>query len=82
MKEMDEIYESRREWMKRIFAFEAKRVGRAKYYKIWKDDNHAIWMHDIDIWNKIDYIHNNPVVDGIVDSPGEYIYSNARDYCN
>ena len=55
--------------------------GRAKKFKIWKDDNHAIWMHDIDIWTKINYIHNNPVVQEIVDSPNHYIYSSARDYC-
>ncbi|MEQ9147522.1 MAG: hypothetical protein RLP13_04545, partial [Cytophagales bacterium] len=64
----------RREWMQRFFSFEAKRSGRASNFKIWKDDNHSIWMHDIDIWSKIDYIHNNPVVQEIVDSPNQYIY--------
>ncbi|MEQ8360258.1 MAG: transposase [Cytophagales bacterium] len=74
IKEMKQINESRREWMQRFFSFEAKRSGRASNFKIWKDDNHSIWMHDIDIWSKIDYIHNNPVVQEIVDSPNQYIY--------
>jgi len=30
---------------------------------------------------KLDYLHNNPVVDGIVDNPEDYVYSSARDYC-
>ena len=30
---------------------------------------------------KLDYLHNNPVVEGIVDQPEDYIYSSARDYC-
>jgi len=29
---------------------------------------------------KLDYIHNNPVVAGIVDAPENYLYSSARDY--
>ena len=29
-----------------------------------------------------DYIHNNPVVEGIVESPEEYLYSSARDYAS
>lgn len=29
---------------------------------------------------KIEYIHNNPVVAGIVDHPADYIYSSARHY--
>ena len=78
MKEMNEIYESRREWIKRIFAFEARRIGRAKNYKIWKDDNHAIWMLDIDIWNTINNTHNNPFAEEIVDSPSDYDYSCVR----
>ena len=29
---------------------------------------------------KLDYIHNNPVIAGIVDYPENYIYSSACDY--
>jgi putative transposase len=29
---------------------------------------------------KLDYIHNNPVKEGIVDRPEEYVYSSARNY--
>ena len=29
---------------------------------------------------KLQYIHNNPVVAGIVDRAEDYVYSSARDY--
>ena len=32
------------------------------------------------IFQKINYIHNNPVEAGIVDKPEDYLYSSARDY--
>jgi putative transposase len=64
------------------FSFEAKRTGRAKDYKVWTDDNHAInlGIENIDMMEKINYIHNNPVVAGIVKNPEEYIYSSAFEY--
>ena len=29
---------------------------------------------------KLDYIHQNPVIEGLVDEPEYYPYSSARDY--
>ena len=29
---------------------------------------------------KLDYIHENPVKEGIVQKPEDYLYSSARDY--
>lgn len=77
---MESISESRREWLLDKFSFEAKRTRRAENYKIWKDDNHAIDLSTIDVMEKIDYIHNNPVRAGLVEYPEYYIYSSARDY--
>src|SRR5690606_11443514 len=79
--EIENINESRKEWMLDKFSFEARRTGRAENYKIWQDSNHAIEMDGhIDIWQKIDYIHDNPVKNGLVDFPEHYCYSSARDY--
>lgn len=77
---IEEIPESRREWMLDKFSFEARRTGRATNYKLWKDDNHAIEMSGIDMMNKINYIHNNPVDNGLVAEPDHYLYSSAIDY--
>lgn len=79
---ISELPESRKEWLLDKFSFEAKRTRRAEFYKLWKDDNHAIDItnNSIDIFNKIDYTHMNPVEAGWVRNPDEYIYSSAADY--
>jgi putative transposase len=77
---MEEVSESRKEWLLDKFSFEAKRTGRAEHFKIWKDDNHAIDLTNFDIMEKINYIHNNPVRAGLVEYPEYYIYSSAVDY--
>ncbi len=77
---IEEIPESRRMWLLDKFSFEARRTGRATNYKLWKDDNHAIDMSDIDMMSKVDYIHDNPVSAKIVEHPDHYLYSSAIDY--
>ncbi len=81
IKLMDEVGESRKKWLKDKFSFEAQRRGRASNYKIWKDDNHALEIGEyIDIEQKINYIHENPVKAMIVQHAEDYIFSSARDY--
>ena len=29
---------------------------------------------------RLNYLHNNPVVEGIVEEPEHYVYSSAKDY--
>jgi putative transposase len=77
---IEDVPESRRDWLLDKFAFEAKRSRRAENYKVWRDDNHPIDLTDIDAMQKIDYIHLNPVRAGVVDSPDHYLYSSAIDY--
>jgi hypothetical protein len=81
IKAIEEIPESRSKWLLDKFGFEARRTRRAKNYKVWKDDNHAIEIEDyISIESKIEYIHNNPVSAMIVSKPEDYIFSSAIDY--
>ncbi len=76
-----DIQESRKEFLLDKFEFEARRTRRAEYYKFWKDDNHAILMDgNINVMQKVNYIHENPVRAGIVNEPEHYIYSSAIDY--
>lgn len=77
---MQSSQESRRDWLLDKFSFEAKRTKRADFYKIWKNDNHAIDLSYLDMMEKIDYIHNNPVRAGLVEFPEHYVYSSARNY--
>ncbi len=82
IKTMGSIPESRKDWLLDKFSFAARRTGRARNYKIWKDDNHAIDLDNngIDTMQKVDYVHNNPVVSGWVLEPEHYAYSSAMDY--
>ena len=75
-----EIPESRREWLLDKFNFEARRTNRAENFKIWQDDNHPLDLQDIDPYQKLHYIHENPVKANIVEFPEHYIYSSAKDY--
>jgi putative transposase len=78
-----ETGESRRDWLLDKFHFEAKRTGRAKNYKIWRDDNHAILMDKTEwIDTRLNYIHMNPVRQLIVEKPEDYIFSSAIDYAD
>ena len=76
-----EIGESRRDWLLNKFAFEAKRTARAKNYKVWRDDNHAICLEKSDwIIQRLNYIHQNPVRQMIVNNAEDYVFSSAIDF--
>ena len=79
---IQEVPASREEWLLNAFSFEARRNGRAKEYKLWKDDNYAIDLDgmNIGILEKSDYIHQNPVRAGFVREAEVYVYSSAVDY--
>lgn len=73
--------ESRREWMLKQFEVEAESSKRNKSYKFWQVGNHAIELYrEKFVWQKINYIHNNPVAEKLVKEPHEWIYSSASNY--
>jgi len=52
-----------------------------KLVKVWQDGYHPeIIFSNTFFFQKLNYIHNNPVVAGIVSSPIDYYYSSARNY--
>ena len=56
---------------------------RITYFKFWQEDNHAILLDPFNtpmMEQKMQYIHQNPVVEGWVEQAHEYLYSSARDY--
>jgi putative transposase len=73
--------ESRREWLMHMFEYYAKYESNNREHQFWQHDNHpiALWRQDV-IWQKLDYIHLNPVRAGIVSRPQDFIYSSASDY--
>ena len=77
-----EYPESRREWLLKKFEYAAKRIRRNNQYKIWQDGYHPLELTDNKmIEQRLNYIHNNPVVEEVVINPEDYKYSSARNYC-
>ncbi|MDZ7846334.1 MAG: transposase [Owenweeksia sp.] len=73
--------ESRKEWLLERFRTAASGSSNVKNHQFWRHDNKPIelWSNKV-ISGKIRYIHNNPVEEGLVARPHEYLYSSARDY--
>ena len=75
--------ESRREWLLKLFSESAEKTGKHKNYKFWKEGNHAIEIYSEKfVWTKINYIHNNPIRSGVVESISDYFYSSYYSYSN
>ena len=73
--------ESRREWMLKLFEDEAEKSIKHKNYKFWQVGNHAIEIYSPKFtWEKINYIHNNPVKAVFVDKGYQWKYSSASNY--
>ena len=65
----------------KAFQNSAIEIKRNKYVKVWQDGYHPeIIFSNKFIFQKLNYIHNNPVVAGLVDKPEVYYYSSARNY--
>jgi len=73
--------ESRKEWMLDLFEFSAKQHKRNENFQFWTHENHAELIYsDKFLFQKLDYIHQNPVRAGIVEKAEDYLYSSARDF--
>ena len=58
-----------------------KNLKRIRNYKVWQDGNRPMALYSNKfIWQKLDYIHNNPIEAGIVETAEDYLYSSARNY--
>jgi putative transposase len=75
--------EIRRKWMLQRFENSGNLLGLMKKYEVWQNCGHPLHIDlrktDI-LLEHVDFIHQNPVRDKIVDIAGEYMYSSARDY--
>ena len=73
--------ESRREWMLKLFENNGKKSKANQNIKFWQSGNHAIELYsETFVWQKIYYIHQNPVVENFVSKPEEWKYSSASNY--
>ncbi len=76
-----DLPESRSQWMIKRFIENGKALKRIENFKFWQDGNHAEIISDpARFYQKLDYIHNNPVKEMIVENPADYLFSSARNY--
>ena len=81
IKQIQQEPESRREWMLNRFEFAGKNNNKINNYKFWQDGNHTIEVFSEKVvWQKINYIHRNPVLEKIVYKEEDYLFSSARNY--
>ncbi len=74
-----ENFESRRSWLDYLFKFFAKFQKQNPGYMFWQKTSHPIEVYSPQVFDqKIDYIHNNPVMANIVTDPTYYYYSSAN----
>ena len=82
IKAIQENYrESRQKWMLDIFKIEGQKNARNVFNQFWRQTNHPIELRSPRMkYQRLDYLHNNPVKAGIVTSPEYYKYSSAVSY--
>ncbi|MEB3347728.1 transposase [Aquimarina gracilis] len=73
--------ESRKEWLLWMFEKAGKAIGNVTQYQFWQHHNQPIelWSEEV-IKQKINYIHQNPIVLGFVTNVVDWKYSSARNY--
>jgi REP element-mobilizing transposase RayT len=73
--------ESRKEFLLEQFRKAGASSSNVNVYQFWRHNNHPIelWSNKV-IDEKINYIHQNPVEEGVVFRPEDYLYSSAADY--
>lgn len=73
--------ESRKEWLLAMFSNAGAHNPNNTKYQFWRQDNHPIETFTATVVHqKLAYIHNNPVKEGVVAYPEQYIYSSASNY--
>ncbi len=73
--------ESRKRWLMWLLTNEKPSEDKAASYRFWQPDNGAEICFTLSfMWQKLNYIHNNPVRAGIVDKAEGYKSSSAADY--
>ena len=75
--------ESRKEFLLEQFKKAASKSSNVKEFQFWRHDNKPIelWSNKVN-WEKISYVHNNPVEAGLVYKAEDYVYSSASDYAD
>ena len=78
---IQEVPESRRDWMLNRFEYAGRNDKKIKDYRFWQEGNEAKELVTTEFMlQKLEYIHENPVRAELVDEAVDYRYSSATDY--
>lgn len=79
----DNPVESRKEWLLWMFERAGEKNSNVKQRQFWQQHNQPIeiWSAKV-FWQKLNYVHMNPVKSGFVTDPVDWKYSSARNYGN
>ena len=81
LKQLQTEPESRRDWILERFAKATETHTRNKNFQVWQYGNHAEEIFTLKfMWDKLNYVHLNPVRAGIVEKATHYLYSSASNY--
>ncbi len=81
IEEIDHPEESRKNWILWLLKSHGQKNPNNKNFQLWQQDNRPIELDTNKmIDQRLEYLHNNPVKAGFVNSPEEYPYSSAIDY--
>jgi REP element-mobilizing transposase RayT len=73
--------ESRREWLLEHFAAACAHLKRNQQYKVWRNGFHPEELRSNKfIFQKVEYLHNNPIDEGVLNHIEDYIYSSGPAY--
>ncbi len=77
----DNPLESRKEYLLAQFEKAGLKNSNVKNYQFWQQNNQPIEVYsNWVVEQKVNYIHNNPVKEGLVTNPVDWKYSSARNY--
>jgi putative transposase len=71
--------ESRKEWMLWLMERAGKKNSNNKGWQFWQQHNKPILNADM-FYQKLEYIHRNPVEAAFVEHEEDWLYSSARDF--
>lgn len=75
------VQESRRDWMLQRFIYAGNFDNKHNGFVFWQQGNHLTEITSFNFFKqKLNYIHQNPVRQGFVTNPEDYLYSSAFGY--
>ena len=73
--------ESRRNWMIWMMERAGRKNGNNEEWQFWQQHNQPVQLFNLEMfYQKLTYIHENPVKAGFVEKAEDWLYSSARDY--